>query len=975
MRFGVLGPLRVDGGPPPGPAKHRTLLAALLLSAREQVPVERLMSAVWDDRPPASAESVLRVYISALRKAVGGIRTVPGGYLLDVERDDVDCHRFERLVAQARRVREAGRVAEAADGFRAALGLWRGPGALADVESSVLRRAYGVPLEELRLTALEERIELDLRLGRGAEVVGELRALVGAHPLRERAWVRLIEALHQAGRRSEALGAYQDVRRTLVEELGLEPGAELVAAHRHVLDDQSGAAHRHTLNDSGVGAVVEPVNELPPDISDFAGRRSVLDWIARTAAERAQAPVHLVLHGPPGCGKSAVAVHAATALDLPDGRLYAALGTRPPGAVLEDLLRSLGCPDGAVPPALDDRVRLYRSMTARRRLLVLLDDAADESQVRPLLPTGPGSLTLVTSRSPLAGLEAARAYELGLLGEDEAVALLGGVAGADRVRAEPEAALNIVRLCGHLPLALRIAGSRLARKPGWTLGHLAGRLGDERRRLDELSAGDLAVRGSLALGYRGLPEPERRLLRGLGALSAPDFAPWVLGADLEPLVEAGLLQSRGLDEAGQERYGWHDLTRLYAAERLAEEDGGARGVLGAVAGEILERTRHAREALLPAEPGTGRTQALLPGEPGPSRNQAFLPLGAGSGLETGWLRREARWLSAERRFLVAVVEDFYRAGLYEPAWRLAFYLTPLFELGAHHDDWHATTATGLDAARAAGHRHGEALLLRGLADLHRAEGRTDAAAAALRAAQPLVEGLELARITLRLGLVQARAAADEASRASQGPERVVGARRVARVREAERAFVRALRVFEEAGDRRGRADALRALGSLREDEAALNAGLAAYQELGDLRGEAEALLDLARLHLAAGRHAQARDCVRRRLGVNRRLGDRLPEAVALLVLAGIEEAAGAPGRAAEAARAALETFTAYGDRRSAARARLALVRARLELGDLDEAVETLMRGMEEFDGLGEEDVKAEADRLAREAGRRRGQRI
>ncbi|TYB51252.1 SARP family transcriptional regulator [Nonomuraea sp. PA05] len=1026
VRFGVLGPLRVDGGPPPGPAKHRTLLAALLLSAREPVPVERLMSAVWDDRPPASAESVLRVYVSALRKAVGGIRTVPGGYLLDVERDDVDCHRFERLVAQARQVREAGRVAEAADGFRAALGLWRGPGALADVESSVLRRAYGVPLEELRLTALEERVELDLRLGRGAEVVGELRALVGAHPLRERAWVRLIEALHQAGRRSEALGAYQEVRRTLVEELGLEPGAELVAAHRRVLDDQPGleprservVAHRRALDDQpraanwhplddqpgaarrrvqdgtgGDAVVAEPVNELPPDISDFAGRRPVLDWIARTAAERAQAPVHLVLHGPPGCGKSAVAVHAAAALDLPDGRLYAALGARPSGAVLEDLLRSLGCPDGAVPPALDDRVRLYRSMTARRRLLVLLDDAADESQVRPLLPTGPGSLTLVTSRSPLAGLEAARAYELGLLGEDEAVALLGGVAGADRVRAEPEAALRIVRLCGHLPLALRIAGSRLARKPGWTLGHLAGRLGDERRRLDELSAGDLAVRGSLALGYRGLPEPERRLLRGLGALSAPDFAPWVLGADLEPLVEAGLLQSRGLDEAGQERYGWHDLTRLYAAERLAGEDGGARGVLGAVAGEILERTRHAREALLPAEPGTGRTQALLPAEPGtgrtqallpaepgPSRTQALVPLGSGTGLETGWLRREARWLSAERRFLVAVVEDFYRAGLYEPAWRLAFYLTPLFELGAHHDDWHATTATGLDAARAAGHRHGEALLLRGLADLHRAEGRTDAAAAALRAAQPLVEGLELARITLRLGLVQALAAADGetaglAGRSSEGLERPGGGRRVSQVMEAERAFVRALRVFEEAGDRRGRADALRALGSLREDEAALNGSLAAYQELGDLRGEAEALLDLARLHLAAGRHAEARDCARRRLGVNRRLGDRLPEAVALLVLAGIEEAAGAPARAAEAARAALETFTAYGDRRSAARARLALVRAGLELGDLDEAVETLMRGMEEFDRLGEEEVKAEADRLALEAGRRRGRRI
>ncbi|MFG1703633.1 BTAD domain-containing putative transcriptional regulator [Nonomuraea sp. M3C6] len=959
VRFGVLGPLRIDGGQAPGPAKHRTLLAALLLSARERVPVERLMSVVWDDRPPASAESVLRVYVSALRKVVDGIRTVPGGYLIEVEPDDVDCHRFERLVAGARRVRAAGQVAEAADGFRAALGLWRGQ-ALADVESSMLRRAHGVPLEELRLTALEERVQLDLRLGRGAEVVGELRALVGAHPLRERAWVRLIEALHQAGRRSEALGAYQDARWTLVEELGLEPGAELTEAHQKVLADE---AHRGygdgsgTFGGYGTGhQPIGPIDELPPDISDFAGRRAVLDWIIGTASEHASAPVHLVLHGPPGCGKSAVAVHAASGLRLPDGRLYASLGPRPPGAVLEDLLRSLGCPEGAVPPGLDERVRLYRSLTARRRLLVVLDDAADEAQVRPLLPTGPGSLTLVTSRSPLAGLEAARAYELGVLDQDEAVALLGGVAGHERVRAEPEAAARIVHLCGHLPLALRIAGSRLARKPGWTLDHLAGRLGDERRRLDELSAGDLAVRGSLALGYRGLPDRERRLLRGLGALSAPDFAPWVLGADLEPLAEAGLLQSRGLDEAGQERYGWHDLTRLYAAERVAEEDGGPGMVLAARAGTILERTRQARASLLPAEPGSGRTEVHPPDQDEPHRIEAGWGSGTwtrGHGLETGWLRQEARWLSAERRFLVATVGDFYRAGLYEAAWRLAFYLTPLFELGAHHDDWHATTAVGLDAARAAGHRQGEALLLRGLADLHRAEGRTEAAAAALRAAQPLVEGLESARITLRLGLVQARRDSWE----------------------AERAFVRALQVFEEAGDRRGRSDALRALGALRQDEGSLQESLAAYQDLGDPRGAAEALLDLARLHLAAHRHPQARDCAERRLRINRRLGDRLPEAVASLVLAEIARAEGVPEAAAGAAREALETFTSYGDRRSAGQALLVIAQAALDLDDIAGAVEAVTRAMGEFDGLGDEQGKAEAERLAQEARRRRGQRI
>ncbi|MEU7747888.1 BTAD domain-containing putative transcriptional regulator [Nonomuraea sp. NPDC049158] len=987
----------VQSGSGPGPAKHRAVLAALLVSAGRVVPIERLMAVVWDDRPPASAESVLRVYISALRKLVDGIRTVPGGYLIEVEPDAVDCHRFERLVGEARRAREAGRAEAATEGFRAALALWRGD-AMADIESSYLRRKHAVPLEELRLTALEERVELDLRLGRGGEVVGELRALVGAYPLRERAWALLLDALRQAGRRAEALAAYQEARRVLVDELGLEPGTELIEAHQRVLSSE-GPQQRAPVK-----------SEAPPDISDFTGRRAVLDWIvtrvpAQGGGERGGAPVHLVVHGPPGCGKSAVAVRAATMIDLPGGRLYASLRDRQPGAVLEDLLRSLGCPDGAVPAAFEERVRLYRGMTAARSLLVVLDDATDEAQVRPLLPTGPGSLTLVTSRSPLAGLEAARAYELGVFEPAEAVAMLAEVVGRERVGAEPAAADRIVRLCGGLPLALRIAGSRLARKPGWTLDHLAGRLGDERRRLDELSAGDLAVRGSLALGYHGLADSERRLLRRLGALSAPDFASWALGADLEPLAEAGLLQSLGLDESGGERYGWHDLTRLYAAERLTAEDGGPAAVLAEIAGEILNRTRHARTALLPAEPGSGRTlahtedQALAAdpwragerelgvglgwagerglgsgsrgagerglgsgpgearergpdggpgwvGEPGPGATGGW-GLTGGWAFETGRLRADARWLSAERRFLVATVGDFHRAGLHEAAWRLAFYLTPLFELGAHHDDWHVTAATGLDAARAAGHREGEALLLRGLADLHRVEGRPESAAAALRAAQPLVEGLELARIMLRLGLVERRPV------------------------EAERALVRCLHVFEEAGDRRGTADALRALGVVRGDLGLVDRSLEAYEELGDPRGAAEALLDLARLHLGAHRYARARDCAERRIRINRRLGDRLPEAAGLLVLADIASAEGDPEAAARLASQAEVTFTTHGDRRSASKALIILIKAHLDLDEVDAAVDGLARVMGESDSLGGP-RSAEVELLAQELDRRRG---
>ncbi|MEU0478267.1 BTAD domain-containing putative transcriptional regulator [Streptosporangium sp. NPDC006013] len=936
MRFGVLGPLRVLDGDrdlTPGPAKHRALLAALLLRRGRVLTVDRLIAEVWGEEPPASAEPVLRVYVSALRKVVDGIRTVPGGYLLDVDPDQVDAHRFERLVSAGRRARDAGRIAEAADELRAALALWRGP-ALAGIDSGPLRLAYAVPLEELRLTALEERVELDLALGRGAELTGELRALVAAYPLRERAWGQLMLALNQAGRRPEALSAYQEARRLLVDELGLEPGAELREAHERVL-----------AKDASPRAVP---NEMPPDVVDFAGRERVLDWIRGAVPTAGSAPVHLVLHGPAGAGKSAMAIHAATALDFPDGRLYASLRARTPGAVLEDLLRSLGCPQGAVPTEPAERARLYRSMVSGRRLLVVLDDAVDEAQVRPLLPTGPGCLTLVTSRSPLLGLEAARACELDVFDPGESVAMLARVVGEQRVRAEPQAAARIAALCGGLPLALRIAGSRLARRPDWTLKHLAGRLEDERGRLDELSAGDLAVRSSLALGYHALSDRERLLLRRLGALSAPDFAPWaasaVLGAPadrlLEALAEAGLLQVRGLDATGQERYGWHDLTRLYAAERLDGEEGEPGQVLAVAGREILDRTRRARALLLPAEPGSGQTLAH--------------PAEQVMALATTQFRESARWLAAERGFLVATVADFHRTGLDEAAWRLAFYLTPFFELGAHHEDWHMAAEIGLRAARRMGHRHGEALLLRSTADLHRVRGHLVAAAEALQRALPLAEAGEVARTRHRLGLVHL----------ARG-----------RQQEAEACFVACLTAFSAAGDQRGRADALRALGGLRRAEDLLVRSLAAYRELGDPRGEAAVSLDLAGLHLDQRRPIEARERAERGLGLLRRLGDRLPEAAGLVILARVAMAEGRPDVARGAAEEALGTFREHADRRGAAQALLTLAAALLDLDEIDGAVGAITSSMGEFDVLGDRHGLAGAEELAGEVRRRRGLRL
>lgn len=893
ISYSLLGPVLVRDGDhdlTPGPAKHRALLAALVLGAGQVTTVERVVTVLWGTEPPRSAESLVRVYVSALRRLLGAeaIRTVPGGYLLAAEPEQVDFMRFEAKVADARRSAAAGRAAEASEALRAALALWRDE-PMADLDSDELRRGAAARLAELRLAAMAERIELDLALGRHRELVGDLRRLVAEYPLREQAWVQLLLALHRSGRRSEALEAYQQARAVLVDQLGLEPGTELRAMHEQVLADDPALSW-------GPSATPEPC-ETPPDVADFTGRQPVLAWITGAVDAAAGAPVHLVLHGPAGVGKSAVAVHAAWRLAdrFPDGQLYAHLrggdaGPVRPEAALVSLLRSLGGPQLAIPDDLADRVRLFRTLLGSRRALVLLDDAADEAQVRPLLAAAPGCATLVTSRSGLAGLEAAAAYQLDTLPETEAVALLGALVSPERVAAEPDAASEIARLCGGLPLALRIAGARLTRRGDWKLAYLAGRLADERRRLDELAAGDLAVRGSIALGYQGLSEPEQRLFRLLGALSAPDFAPWAAAALLSvpnveaerlvnALVNAGLLQPAGVDAAGQQRYRLHDLTRLYARER-------AEPAWAELARRVLELARRARRLLVPREPGSGETTPT---------EQPTLRVG------TREIRESAAWLTAERGFLVATVADLHRAGLPEPTWRLAFYLAPFLESRAYLDDWRRTHEPALAAARAAGHRCGTALILRGLGDLHRIEGRLDVAAEALRESLALLadDRAEEARSQLRLGWVEL---------AGGEPAK------------AEARFEVALATFRGHDDPRGTAEARHGLGvvhrrrgRLVEAAGCLSGSAAEFRELGDPRAEAEALRELALAQLARGELRAAQKSIERALANLHRLADRLAEAHALVVRARLSLAEGSADAARAAASQAREAYEEYGD--------------------------------------------------------------
>lgn len=904
IEYSILGPFTVSDGQrdlTPGAPKHRALLAALVLRPGQATPAHHLVTVVWGDEPPRSAESVLRVYVSALRRRLGAdaIGTVPGGYRLDAAPDQVDALRFETLVAQARRAKEAGLVTEAAQRLHAALALWRGA-ALEGIDSDELS-GPALRLAELRLAALEERIELDLAAGRHREVVPELRRLVTEHPLREKPWQQLMTALHRGGRRSEALEAYQRARRILVDELGLEPGAELRRTHAEILSAAPESATDRPRP-----------RETPPDVADFTGRGPALAWITGAVTGVTDAPVHLVLYGAPGVGKSAVAVHAARRLAdrFPDGQLYADLDVggqrREPAAVLADLLRSLDAPHAPIPDDLPGRIRRLRTLLAGRRVLLLLDNAVDEAQVRPLLAPAPGCATLVTSRSPLAGLEGAAAYHLDILPESESVQLLRRLVGAERVAAEPEAAAEIARWCGGLPLALRIAGAKLARRPDWTLGYLAGRLAGDRR-LDELTAGDLAVRGSLGIGYRDLSPPQQCLFRRLGRLSAPDFAPWVAAAMLQvpeseaeraidALVEAGLLRPLGVDAAGQPRYRLHDLTRLYARERATLEEPDA-AALAPYARRVLHLTRRSRELLVPQEPGTGDTE-VHPGEP-------TLRIGARE------IRESGAWLAAERALLVSSVLDLCQAGLAESAWRLAFYLAPFFESGAYHDDWRATHQPALAAARAVGDPRGVALMLRGLGDLDRLEGRPSASRQALRESLRLLVGLgdpaEEARTRLRLAWVDL---AD------------------GHLSDAEAGFAGALAWFERSRDARGRADALRGLGTVHRHRSAPGQAVACltrcveeYRQLGDPRGQAATLRELGLAHQDGDALAPARECVERALALHQQLGDRWGEAATLLVRARADLAEGLVDAARSAAQAAARVCEEYGDAAGLATAR------------------------------------------------------
>lgn len=577
------------------------MLAVLLLEPGAVVPAHRMVDLVWGERAPATARKAIQVYVSRLRRALDGVpgvtlRTRGDGYCLDVHDEDVDVHRFRGLTEEA-----ALAPPEAAEPLlAAAVALWRGE-ALADVDSDPLRRAVVEPLTEERLAAVENLSAVRLELGRHAEVVPDLSALVAEHPLREHGHFLLMRALHDGGRDAEALAVFEDLRARLADELGSDPGAALRRLHESILRGDAPPA---------AGNVQAPA-QLPAGTRSLVGRDAALDRVTGELLRR-EGPRVVTLHGAGGLGKTELALHAAQRVreHFPDGQLYAGLGgmretPATPGAVLGGFLRALGVPPRDLPEAEADRSAMYRTLTSGRRVLVVLDDARDSAQVRPLLPGGHDAGVLVTSRGLLSGLLDAVAVDAGLLSEEDAVTLLATVAGQARVMSDAAAALDIVRACGWLPLAIRIAGARLTARPDWRLADFAGRLADVRR-MDELRAEDVAVRSSFALSYRQLDAEHARAFRLLAVAPGEDVGTGAAAALLqrpepdaerlaEDLVDAGLLSG-----AGAGRYRFHDLMRLFAREKAVEDTEDTDTALVRLAGYYAGTARNALEK---TEPG------------------------------------------------------------------------------------------------------------------------------------------------------------------------------------------------------------------------------------------------------------------------------------------------------------------------------------------------------------------------------------
>jgi DNA-binding SARP family transcriptional activator/Flp pilus assembly protein TadD len=897
VEFGLLGPFEVvDGGRPlPIPsAKHRTLLAGLLLRPGQLVTVDELAETIWGHTMPADPRKVVQTYIARLRNLLGNpglIQTRPNGYVIAVAAEDIDVGRFELLLEQACDAAGGGnRDAESAI-LRQALAQWRGE-PLADVPSEKLHRDEVARLAEQRLDALYRRIEADLDLGRHGELVAELRILAERHPLREQFWAQLMTALYRCGRQADALEAYQRVSHLLAEELGVDPGLELRALHQAILArDPALAAPPPAGRRSWVKQA-----QLPLDVADFIGRADLVCQIRQLLAAEPEIPI-VALSGPPGVGKTALAIHAAHRLAerFPDGQLYVNLhgatdGLRPlpPLEVLGRFLRFLGTRATAIPTDPEEASAAFRSRVAGRRLLVVLDNAADSAQVVPLLPASPGSGVLVTSRPVLSALAGATHVTLDALPAAEAAELLGRLAGRARITSEPEAATEVARCCGYLPLALRIAGARLAARPGWPVQALARRLADAERRLDELQLAEVGVRASFQVSYQqlsvstdALNHVAAQIFVLLGVPDGPDISLPVAARLLdqpEPATERALerlVDTQLLDTPAPGRYRLHDLLRLYARE-LASRQYPPPAQVAALARALRFYAATAWHTLAVLRPGDYRLTRA-----GEWRQ--------GGGLEFAGQQAALDWLETERANLLAALRQAVATpGVpAEIGIQLAQALFGFFWVHSHHRDWVQANQIALQVARQSGNVAAQAQAHNDLGAGYYRQGRYDQAQAHLR------ESLAIRReLGDRLGQALSLGNLGNIYR-GQGR----GGQSLACLHES-------LAICRELGDRRGQASNLAILGELLQRQgryqnalACLHQSLAIRNDMADGHGQAHSLSNLGIVYQRQGSHDQALACLRKSLAICQELGDRRGEAESLHKLGVTLQALGRPEEA------------------------------------------------------------------------------
>jgi DNA-binding SARP family transcriptional activator/Tfp pilus assembly protein PilF len=916
IEFCLLGPLVVRYGEDviPVPAgKQRALLAALLLNSGRLTSLDELAEVLWGSCPPPSARVTVQNHMMRLRKALGPIggsriSTQPYGYLIQADARELDLSRFEAHLNAACVAARDRAWATAAAEARTGLGLWRG-GPLADVESDLLATRDAPRLAESRLRILEVKIDAELHLGRHAEAITELRQLAGAHPFRERLHGMLMLALYRDGRQAEALAAYQHARRVLIEQLGTEPGTGLRELHQRMLTADPALSVPETTPSaqaaSHATAQVPVVpRELPAPVAGFAGRGGELATLTRLLDRSAeQVPTAIVISaigGTAGVGKTALAVHWAhqVAGRFPDGQLYVNLRGYDPDQpvtaadVLARFLRALGVPGQDIPPDEDERAARYRSRLAGKRMLIVLDNARDEAQVRPLLPASPASLVLVTSRAQLSGLaaaEGARLLSLDVLAHEQAVQLLTARTGSARAGAEPGAVAEIAGLCARLPLALAVAAARAAARPAFPLAALAAELRDAAGRLDALDAGDPAasVRAVFSWSYSQLSADAARMFRLLGLHPGPDIsvpAAASLAATGQPQARrqlGELARAHLIAEHVPGRYAFHDLLRAYAADRARATD--PQPDRAAAAGRVLDHYLHtasrAAEVLNPAM----ELITLAPPSPGTVAGQIAGP------------RQALAWFEAEHEVLLAAVTLAGHSGADSCAWQLPWAMMPFLRNRGHYQEWAAIQRTALAAATRAGDAAGQAVSGRLLAAACLELGDYD------QAAGHFDSSLRLYR---RLG--------DRRREATARQDLGVLAERRGRYSDALGHQQQALRLSRAAGDKAGEAEALNnvgwchgLLGDYRQARAFCRQALALCAETGHRRAEGHAWDSLGYAEQQLGNFGEAAACYQRALGIAREFGERWGEAETLAHLGDIRQAAGDLPRAVQAWRQAL----------------------------------------------------------------------